>query len=78
MAAAVSVAIRERIEARAEDDVLRGAALDGAGEVILREPAAGREEGAQRPGDWMAFARIILQGIDFSDAGDPRRQRIVE
>jgi hypothetical protein len=41
------IAVRKRIEAGAEDDVLLHAARDGIAQCILSETAAHREEGAK-------------------------------
>ena len=74
----VRVAIGERVQAGAEDDILPHAAGDGVRELVLDQPAARRDERPQRavPSSRVEDAGIGGQGGVLVGADDPERQRI--
>ena len=76
------IPIAERIEASSEQDVLADATFDGSCQLVLRNAAANRQDGAKERGadrEFVPFAEKTFRGLSvFVGADDPQRERIVE
>lgn len=75
----VRAAVHKRVETGAQNHLLRGAAADSSGELVLRETAPNGHEGSYRAGDGAALGagvgRQLRRGLR---ADDRDSQRIVE
>ncbi len=68
------VAVGEGIESGAQDCVLYDSVLDGAGEFVLGEAAAGGHEGAKGAGEGVILFGIGAERCGGLGADDPQRQ----